>query len=195
MANPSQVGEVRGGSTSTNPFETGTAPPSSPYSSEQQSSSQPSRSSESAASSLGSGLKDTAKTATDALRQQASQFAEEVGHELERTGEGQKARGVDALRRVARAIDSAAAELENQSPAVARSVHDAARKVDGISDNLSHRDIHELVDSAIQLARTQPALFIGGSVAVGFALARFLKSSSRHRSGRSAGSTYRSFDS
>jgi hypothetical protein len=194
MANPSQVGEARGGSTSTNPFETGTAPPSSPYSSEQQSSPQPSRSSESA-SSLGSGLKDTAKTATDALRQQASQFAEEVGHELERTGEGQKARGVDALRRVARAIDSAAAELENQSPAVARSVHDAARKVDGISDNLSHRDIHELVDSAIQLARTQPALFIGGSVVVGFALARFLKSSSRHRSGRSAGSTYRSLDS
>src|SRR5260370_20845430 len=99
MANPSQVGEVRGGSTSTNPFETRTAPSSSPYSSEQQSSSQPSRSSESA-SSLRSGLKETAKTATDALRQQASQFAEHVGHEIERTAAGQNTRAVYALRRV-----------------------------------------------------------------------------------------------
>jgi hypothetical protein len=195
MANPTQVGEAPGGSASTSPFETRTVPPSTPFSSDMQSGSRPSSASTESPSSLGSGLKDTAKTATDAVRQQAAQFAQDVGHELERTGESQKARGVDALRRFARAIDSAAAELESQSPAVARPVHDAARKVSALSDNLSRRDIHELIDSATQLARAQPALFIGGSVAAGFALARFLKSSSRQRSASRSGSMNRSFDS
>lgn len=134
-----------------------------------------------AAASLGAGLKDTAQTAAEAVRQQATQFAGDVGHELSKTGEAQKARGVDAIRSFARAIDSAGAELESQSPMVARTVHEAARRVDGLSDNLSNRNVNELIDSAAQLARTQPALFFGGSIAAGFALARFLKSSARQR--------------
>ena len=131
--------------------------------------------------SLSAGLKDTAQTAADAVRQQAAQFAQDVGHELSKTGEAQKARGVDAIRRLARAIDSAAAELESQSPTVAHTVHEAARRVDGLSNNLSNRNVNELINSAAELARSQPALFVGGSIAAGFALARFLKSSARHR--------------
>jgi hypothetical protein len=133
--------------------------------------------------SLSAELKDTAQTAADAVRQQAAQFAQDVGHELSKTGEAQKVRGVDAIRRFARAIDSAAAELESQSPTVAHTVHEAARRVDGLSDNLSNRNVTELIDSAARLARSQPALFVGGSVAAGFALARFLKSSARNRPG------------
>lgn len=130
---------------------------------------------------LGASVKETAHTAADAVRQQATQFAEDVGHELGKTGEAQKARGVEAIRRFARAIDSAADELQGDSPTVAKTVHEAARRVDGLSDNLSSRNVNELIESAAQLARTQPALFIGGSVAAGFALARFLKSSARQR--------------
>ena len=131
--------------------------------------------------SLASGVKQTAQTAADALGQQATQFAQDVGFELSKAGEDQKARGVDAMRKVARAIDSAASELESQSPTVARMVHETARQVDGLSDNLSSRSVNELVQTAAQLARAQPALFIGGSVMAGFALARFLRSSSRQR--------------
>ena len=77
--------------------------------------------------SLGAGLRDTAQTAADAVRQQAARFAGDVGHELSSTGEAQKARGVEAIRSFARAIDSAAEELKPQSPIVARTVHEAAR--------------------------------------------------------------------
>ena len=126
--------------------------------------------------SLGDGL-----TAADAVRQQALQFVGDVGHELGRTGEAQKARGVEAIRSFARAVDSAADEIKPQSPIVARTVHEAARRVEGLSDNLPNRNINELIESAAQLARAQPALFIGGSVAAGFALARFVKSSARQR--------------
>ncbi len=82
-----------------------------------------------------------------------------------------------------RARSTARFELERQSPTVERTVREAARAVDGPSDNLSSRSVNELMDSAAGLARAEPALFIGGSVAAGFALARFLKSSAPHRSG------------
>jgi hypothetical protein len=131
--------------------------------------------------SLGAGLRDTAQTAADAVRHQAAQLAAEVGHELSRTGEAQKARGVEAIRSFARAIDSAAEELEPQSWMIARTIHEAARSVESLSDNLSNRNVNELIESAAQLARAQPALFFGGSVAAGFALARFLKSSARQQ--------------
>ena len=126
-------------------------------------------------------MKETAQTAADAVHQQAARFAEDVGHELSSTGEAQKARGVEAIRSFARAIDSAASELESQSPSVARTVHETARRVDSLSEQLANRNVNELLDSAAQFARTQPALFIGGSVAAGFALPRFLKSSARQR--------------
>jgi len=129
----------------------------------------------------GPSVRETAQAAADALRQQASEFAGDVGQELSRTGEAQKARGVEAMRGLARAIDSAAEELEDQSPTVARTVHEAARGVKSLSDDLSNRNVSELIDSATQLARARPALFIGGSIAAGFALARFLKSSAQHR--------------
>ena len=108
------------------------------------------------AASLGAGLKDTAQTAAEAVRQQATQFVEDVGHGLNKTSEVQKARGVEAIRQVARAIDSAAEELESQSPQIARTVHEAARRVDGLSDNLSNRNVNDLIkNSATQLARAR----------------------------------------
>ena len=51
---------------------------------------------------LSAGVTETAQTAADATRQQAVQFARDVGHELSTTGETQKARGVDAIRQFAR---------------------------------------------------------------------------------------------
>ena len=133
--------------------------------------------------SLGAALGGTAQAAADALRQQATMFIGDVGHELNRTGEAQKERGVEAIRGLARAIDSAADELQSQSPLVARAVHEAARGVDGLSDNLSNRNFNELVDAGVRLARAQPAMFVVGSVAAGFALARFLRSSAHPQSG------------
>jgi hypothetical protein len=143
----------------------------------------------SAASAAGSDLNETAKTATDALRRQAGQFARDVGDELSRTGESQKERGADVLHRFAGAIDSAANDLEEQSPAVARMVHETARRVGDLSSELSSRNVNELLEQATQLARAKPALFIGGSVAAGFALARFLASSARRGPARTSDRT------
>jgi len=129
------------------------------------------------AESLGTDMKEAAKTATRAVKEQAGEFAADVGHELSKTAEAQKMRGVEAIQCFARAIGGAAAELEQQSPQVAQSVRDAAHKVEGLSKNISNRSVDELLKAAADLARSQPMLFIGGAVAAGFAFSRFLKSS------------------
>jgi hypothetical protein len=131
----------------------------------------------SAAASLASDLQQTAKAATRAAKEQASEFAADVGHELTKTAEEQKVRGVEAIQGFARAINSAAGDLEAQSPMVARYVRDAAKQVDGLSHNIHGRSVTELMQAATDLARAQPALFFAGAMAAGFALSRFLKSS------------------
>jgi hypothetical protein len=132
----------------------------------------------SAAQSLSSDLQQAVKATTRAVKAQASEFGADVGHELSQVAEAQKIRGVEAMQGFARAVDSAAAGLAEQSPMVARYVRDAAKQVDGFSNNIRGRSVTELMHAATDLARSQPVLFFAGALAAGFALSRFLKSSS-----------------
>lgn len=134
-----------------------------------------------AASSLGADLKDAASAAAKAAKTQASSFAADVGHELSKSAEDQKQRGVEGMQTLARAINSAAQEIEGQSPQAAKFVRDAAQRVETFSSNLQGRNVNELLDAASSLARNQPAVFLAGAAAAGFALTRFLKSSARQQ--------------
>jgi hypothetical protein len=138
------------------------------------------------AASLTKDVKEAAKTTTRAVKQQASDFASDIGHELSKTAEDQKTRGVEAIQGFTRVINTAADQLESQSPLVARYVRDAAEKVEGLSENISSRNVQELLKATSDLARAQPLLFLGGAVAAGFALSRFLKSSARNTSSDSS---------
>jgi hypothetical protein len=126
---------------------------------------------------LGADLKQTAQSVQRAAKEQASAFAADVGHELGQTAEEQKVRGVEAMQGFAHAINTAAKELERQSPMVARYARDAAQQVETLSNNLRGRSVTDLMHAASDLARAQPAMFIAGAVASGFMLSRFLKSS------------------
>jgi len=53
-----------------------------------------------------------------------------------------------------------------------------AERIDGLSRSLREEDVGALLTRAEQFARRQPTAFLGTSVALGFAMARFLKSSS-----------------
>jgi hypothetical protein len=131
----------------------------------------------SVAASLSSDVKEAAQTFQEAAKEQASEFASDVGHELKEAAQEQKTRGADALHGFAHAIETAASELEGQSPGVARRIHEAAKSMEGLSTNLRSRSVNELMHAASDLARSQPMVFIAGAVAAGFVLSRFLKSS------------------
>jgi len=130
---------------------------------------------------LSAQVTDTAKSAGEAVTEQATELVTDIGHELSKTAEAQKTRGVEALRHFAHAMDGAATELEGQSPKASQSIRTAAQKVEQLSDTLGNRGVDGLLRDATDLARSQPVLFFGGAVAAGFALARFLKSSATHR--------------
>jgi hypothetical protein len=132
---------------------------------------------------LGSDLKQAARSAQRAVKEQASNFAADVGHELGQTAEEQKVRGVEAMQGFVRAINSAAGELDGQSPTVARYVRDAAQQVEALSNNIRGKSVTELMHAASDVARSQPAVFIAAAVASGFALSRFLKSSANRDDG------------
>jgi hypothetical protein len=121
--------------------------------------------------------KDAARATYDAVSAQASELASNVADELETSGEDQKRRGAETMRAFAGAVEHAAAELDQQSPLVARQFRTAARKVDGFSRSLRDRSVRNLVNDASDLARRQPLWFFGGAIIAGFALSRFLKSS------------------
>jgi hypothetical protein len=129
------------------------------------------------ASTIGADVKQTARSAGQAMREQASTLASEIGQELNKSVEAQKRRGLETVRSFVGAVNTAAEELEQQSPQVARYVRDAAEGLQSLSRNIEGRSLNDLVRSATDLARSNPTLFMIGAVAAGFALARFMKSS------------------
>jgi hypothetical protein len=134
-----------------------------------------------AAALLAADAKDAARSVRRTVQEQTAHLAENVGHELKKTAEDQKARGMQAIQCFARAIGNAADEIENQSPRLAQSVRDAGHKIDGLSKNIRNRDVDELISATSEAARSQPIPFMGGAVTASFALGRFFKSSTSHR--------------
>jgi hypothetical protein len=128
-------------------------------------------------------IADVAKEAlaatVSAVTAQTAALTSNITDELTQTAEAQKERGADAMHRFARAIRTAAAELDDGSPEVARQVRAAAGSVDSLSSNLHGKSIAELFNAASDFARSQPAAFFTGAVIAGFAFSRFLKSSSQ----------------
>ena len=123
--------------------------------------------------------KEAARATIRAVSAQASELASNVTGELSATAEMEKDRGAAAMRGFAKAIRTAAGELEGQSPEIARHFRGAAGSVESFSDNLHSRSVGELFSAATDMARKQPAAFFAGAVVAGFALSRFLKSTGR----------------
>jgi hypothetical protein len=126
-------------------------------------------------------IADVAKEAfaatVSAVSAQAAELTSNITHELSQTAEAQKERGADAMHRFAKAIRTAADELNDGSPEIARQVRAAAGSVDSLSRNLHGKSIGDLFSAASDFARNQPAAFFAGAVIAGFAFSRFLKSS------------------
>jgi hypothetical protein len=94
----------------------------------------------------------------------------------------QKTRATDGLSVIAGAVRQTTQQLRNdQHDGLAQYVDRAADQLDRFSNAIRQKDVDQLLRDARQMARRQPALFIGGSFAVGLLAARFLKSSRRER--------------
>jgi len=112
-------------------------------------------------------MKSTARDAAGHLIDEARDFAEE-----------RKAAGADNVARLGHAVHGAADQLANELPQAAGFIHSAAETLQGAASGLRERSIEDMAAGFSSFARRQPAAAFAGSVLAGFALARFLKSSS-----------------
>ena len=79
---------------------------------------------------------------------------------------------------LAQSAQSAAEHLqEDDTFGISHYVTDIAQNMTTLADNLRGKSVDELLQQAGKLARDNPALFITGSVALGFGLSRFLRAS------------------
>ena len=99
--------------------------------------------------------------------------------------DSQKGRASDSISSIANAVRGSTSQLrEEQHDLLAQYVETFADSLERFSTNLRGKDMNQLLDGARTFARRQPALFVGGSFAVGLLAARFLKSSGQTNSGR-----------
>ncbi len=116
------------------------------------------------------------RAALDKVRDGADQALAGVGDKA--------AERVDSLAGAARDIGRSL--KDHDQPALGRFADDAASSIGAISERLRHGSVEQLMSEAQRLARSNPGLFVVGSVAIGFGLARFLKASDPGGSGSHA---------
>jgi hypothetical protein len=119
---------------------------------------------------------DEIQSVTNKARSDIAQAAETAKAEARRIAGQQKDAGADRLGEVAGAVHGAARSLEAGMPQMASYVHDAAVRLEDAARTLRTRNVDDLMGEISRFARSQPVLFFGGAMLAGFALTRFLKS-------------------
>jgi hypothetical protein len=140
-----------------------------------------------------SGGSDAARDEGEHLGERAREKASDLKHQAQEAVHGvrdrarsmvdrQKDAAVGRVEGVAHALRTASDELREQGqPTIAEYSEYAAEGLENMAQSLDRRDIDDFVEGVEQFARERPIAFLGGAMVAGFALARFMKSSSARR--------------
>lgn len=123
--------------------------------------------------------REQAKGVAAHASERARGLGHEVGEQVRSIVDSQQRMLVSEAQAFAQALHAASDELEKHDHRMlARNVDWAASNLGSWTDALDQRDLGGLLDEVSGFARRQPGLFIGGTIAAGFLLGRFLQSSS-----------------
>lgn len=113
-------------------------------------------------------LKETVTEALGGARQQAdAQFGQ------------YRDTAADQIEALAKGAKSVVSELEsNDTLGMSAYLADMAESMSGLAGSLRGKSAEQLLHDGAELARNNPALFVAGSIALGFGLSRFLKAGS-----------------
>ena len=121
---------------------------------------------------------ESAESDLETLKSKATELTQEAKERGRNQIDTTKKAAADQAQKVAGVIERASAELgRNDQQTLARYTAEFASSIKTLADNLNNRSIDELGTDAIKLARENPTKFLFGSVALGFALSRFVKAS------------------
>lgn len=137
----------------------------------------------------GGGSRDEQATPMkEQVQQTAADLKEQVATQATGKMANQKDAASDNLNNVAHAFRQTSEHLrDNDREGIAGYVDRAAGQVEHFAGYLGKRDLREIAQDAEQFARREPALFLGGALALGLFAARFLKSSGQAAQGGGQG--------
>lgn len=133
-------------------------------------------------------LQETQRTASETLGQARTKTTDWLEIQLDQAANG--------LQQVAQSVRKTGQQFQSQDPQglgqLSQIANSTADTVEGVAGRLRDATVEEIYSDTQKLARTQPGLFIGGAFALGFLLARFLKSSGSAVSGQTGGTLHTS---
>jgi ElaB/YqjD/DUF883 family membrane-anchored ribosome-binding protein len=112
--------------------------------------------------------RDAASTLKSAVKDEADSVKEKAMHAV---GDAQT-KAADQARTAAHTLRDTANRLEGDLPWMNTALNKTADGLERVTNTLTTGDMKQTVESLTQFARNHPALFLGLSVAAGFALAR-----------------------
>ncbi len=119
---------------------------------------------------------EQARAAGASLLDQASNLGGTIKQGLSDQVEHQKNGIADRLSAVAERAQKSAGDLRDQEAWLGNLLGRGANELQGLAEEIRRNDVAGLLGSVEVFARRQPALFMGASVALGFALTRFVGS-------------------
>ena len=115
-----------------------------------------------------------ARATGSSLHKEASGLGNTIKQGLSDQVERQKNGIADRLSVVAERVQRTAGDLQEQEAWLGSLLGRGASELEGIADEIRRNDVPGILGSVEVFARRQPALFMGATVALGFALTRFV---------------------
>ena len=124
------------------------------------------------------GNPSTGERAAEAARKAASTAKRQAKRQADSAYDAASDTAADAASETSNAIDDAAGALERSGhETLSQAAAGLADRVRTLSGYLKDRNLEDCMADARRLAQRNPALFIGGGIALGFVLSRFFKAS------------------
>jgi hypothetical protein len=120
-------------------------------------------------------IRSAADDALTDVKHAAQDAAATVKDKAKETAEGVQAKAADQARTAANKLRETADGLDGELPWMKTALNKTADGFDHLTTALNRGDIGQGLNAVSDFARRQPALFLGLSVAAGFALARLGK--------------------
>jgi hypothetical protein len=126
----------------------------------------------SAAETTLSDVKQVARETVSALKSTVKEEGETAKQKAMQAVSDAQTKAADQARTAANTLRDTANRLEGDLPWMNTALNKTADGLERVTNTLNTGDMKQTVDALTQFARSHPALFLGLSVAAGFALAR-----------------------
>jgi ElaB/YqjD/DUF883 family membrane-anchored ribosome-binding protein len=120
---------------------------------------------------------ETRRSAADTIREEAGKFGSQAAEKARNLADEGKDRASAALDEVAKMMQNAAGDVDEKlGEDYGRYARSAAEGISGFAETLRGKQVDEIWEDAAALVKKSPVIAIGTAAAVGFVLARLIKS-------------------